>query len=518
MLQTGDLLQDRYRIQLLLSDTRNSAVYLAEDMRLDGRRVAIKQVKLGHVPEDDRKWAMEQFWKEARFLAGLNHPGIIQVTDFFADTGNSYLVMEYAAGKTLEEVLTDHPNGQLPLARALTLAAQIGEVLTYLHNWRDPETGQQRPIIYRDLKPSNVLIQPDGQVRLLDFGIARYFKPGQTSDTVNLGTPGYAAPEQYGRDQQSDRRTDVYSLGVLLHRMVTGHDPATTPMNLPPAAELNPALPPTISQAISQAVQVDPNRRFAKVDAFLTALLGPRQAGAKPAAQSPPPVVPSSNVRESQRRFPFWILLLGVGGIAILAAFLFTNDTLGIFSPLPTATTQIVFITATPGPTDTPTMTPTPTTTGTPTQTPTVTHTPTPTQTATPSPTATPTVWFGDAHFCWGEPCTPDYSNELSEFPGGITRIFTEWRYENIPPDARYERIWLSNGELYVHYDCTWPGPSSGLDDNVVLLNSSGLRSGEWELIIRINRQEVLHESIVLSGNYSVWTPIGYFDSCYGTR
>ncbi len=517
-METGTFLQNRYRIQRVLGESRNSAVYLADDTRLDGRLVAIKQVRLDHLPADEQAWAMDQFWKEARFLAGLNHPGIVQVTDFFSEAGNTYLVMEYTAGETLEALLARQPGRRLPLEQALGLATQIGNVLAYLHNWRDPQTGQQNPIIYRDLKPSNVLIRPDHQIQLLDFGIARFFKPGQAGDTVNLGTPGYAAPEQYGREQQSDARTDVYSLGVVVHQMVTGHEPALTPMNLPPAGELNRSLPPAVTQAIGQAVQPDPARRFTNVDAFLAALLGPQRAGTPPGGLPPAPPTTHLQGAAGGRRFLPWLALPAIGVLALVAYFVFLGDLPEIVPPRMTPTSDIVFITATPGPTDTPTTTPTATLTPTPTDTPTATPTPTSTPTETPTPTPTPRASFGDAHFCWGERCKPDYSNELTTFPGGITRIFTEWAYENVPIGARYERIWISNGETYVHYDCRWPGPTSGIDNNVVLLNTSGLRSGVWELVIRIDDEEVLRESITLTGNFTVWTPVGIFTTCYGTR
>lgn len=515
-LQPGTLLQGRYQIRKLLSDSQNSTVYLAEDKRLGGRLVAVKQVKLGHLAATEREAIVDQFWKEARFLAELNHPGIVQVTDFFAENDHHYLVMEYVAGETVNELLTRQPAGRVSLEQALDLVEKIGDVLTYLHTWQDHESGQVQPIIYRDLKPSNVLVQADGQVRLLDFGIARFFKPGQQGDTVALGTPGYAAPEQYGSEQQSDPRTDVYSLGVLLHQMVTGHNPALSPMNLLAADELNPMMPPKMARAIEQAVRLDPSQRFASVRAFLNAL------GASSTASVPSVLPVASSRGQDGRRLRQWLPLLAVGALPVLVAFLFFRDQFAAVQATPTA--LIVFITATPPPSSTPEMIPSPSATPTASQTPTVTNSVTPTETPTeaPSPTSTPSptpaVQFGDVHFCWGEPCQLDYSNELDTFPGGITRIYTEWSYANIPPNAHYERIWLSNGEVYVHYDCTWTGPPGGVETNVILLNTRGLRSGEWQLIIRINEEEVLRESITLTGNHMVWTPVGVFDSCYGVR
>jgi len=173
--------------------------------------------------------------------------------------------MDYVEGETLEERLKRAPRGHLPLDEAMDIIRQLCDGLEYLH-------GQHPPVVFRDLKPGNVMITPQGGVRLIDFGIARFFKPGQTRDTVALGTPGYAAPEQYGRQGQSDARADIYSLGVLLHQMVTGYDPATTPFNLPSPRALNTDLPQQIEAVIQRATQMQPDQRYQSVRELRRAL------------------------------------------------------------------------------------------------------------------------------------------------------------------------------------------------------------------------------------------------------
>jgi serine/threonine-protein kinase len=144
---------------------------------------------------------------------------------------------------------------------------------------------QQPPIIFRDLKPTNVMITPEGTIKLVDFGIARLFKPGKERDTQAFGTPGYSAPEQYGRGQ-TDARSDIYSLGVLMHHLLTGHDPSTTPFRLPPVNQLNPSVPPYIAAAIARATDNEPSRRFASVIELQQALLGSGQlVNVQPQAQ-----------------------------------------------------------------------------------------------------------------------------------------------------------------------------------------------------------------------------------------
>ena len=232
-LMPGTLLQGRYRVQRQLGGGGMGIVYLAEDTRLSGRYCAIKVMSPDQLAPQDRNWAIQAFKQEAQLLATLRHPGLAAVNDIFPENGDWYLVMEYVEGESLEDKLRRLPGGRLSAQEALSITRQLCDVLEYLH-------GCSPPVIFRDLKPSNVMVTPNGQVKLIDFGIARFFKQGQTRDTLNMGTPGYAAPEQYGGMGQSDPRTDVYSLGVVLYRMVTGYDPAEaiTPFSLPPAESL----------------------------------------------------------------------------------------------------------------------------------------------------------------------------------------------------------------------------------------------------------------------------------------
>ncbi len=264
---TGTMLQNRYRILQQIGGGGMGIVYLAEDTRLPGRHCAIKEVSPSQLPPQDVARAVQTFQQEAQLLARLSHPGLTAVTDFFSEWGNWYLVMEYVEGITLDTRLEQMPGRPLPPQEALSIFGQLCDVLEYLHR-------QNPPVIFRDLKPSNVMLTPHGQVRLIDFGIARVFKPGRTRDTVNLGTPGYAAPEQYGGKGQTDPRTDIYSLGVLLHQMFTGYDPMTTPFALPDPARCGVSIPPNVVDAIRRATQADANMRFATIDELRRAVWG----------------------------------------------------------------------------------------------------------------------------------------------------------------------------------------------------------------------------------------------------
>ena len=184
MLGVGTVLQGRYEIRGQLGRGGMGLVYLAADKRLGNMSVAVKEMDATQVAPADRQWTINAFRDEAQILARLNHVGIARVIDYFSQGDHSYLVMEYVPGETLETALARAPRG-FDERQALVWAGQLAVVLDYLHQ-------QNPPVIFRDLKPGNIMVQPDGTLKLIDFGIARLFKPGQTQDTALMGTPGYA--------------------------------------------------------------------------------------------------------------------------------------------------------------------------------------------------------------------------------------------------------------------------------------------------------------------------------------
>jgi serine/threonine-protein kinase len=198
------------------------------------------------------------------------------VTDHFEQDGKAYLVMEYVSGETLLSYLQREGLPQPP-ARVFEWVRQLCDALEYLHT-------QQPPIIFRDLKPANIMLTPQGQVKLIDFGIARLFKPGQAKDTQAFGTVGYSAPEQYGRGQ-TDARSDVYALGVLVHQLLTGYDPTATPFRLPPANQVNAAISPQMAAVLAAATDSDVGRRHSTVGAFRDALFNAASQAPRPATQ-----------------------------------------------------------------------------------------------------------------------------------------------------------------------------------------------------------------------------------------
>jgi serine/threonine protein kinase len=185
-----------------------SQVYLAEDQKLMGKRWAVKECLCTDSDTDS-------FMEEAEMLAKLQHAQLPQLVDYFiTKDGKGYLVMDYIEGPTLQD-LFEKNHRDMPITQIVQIALQLLDIFHYLH------TFQPRPIIYRDLKPSNVMLNQHNQVRLIDFGVARQFKQGQASDTMQMGTIGFAAPEQY-LGLQTDARTDLYTLGSMLYYLLSG--------------------------------------------------------------------------------------------------------------------------------------------------------------------------------------------------------------------------------------------------------------------------------------------------------
>ncbi len=276
LLPANTIIASRYVIMRKVGQGGMAAVYEAMDTRLN-RRVALKEMSDAAIADPaERAQAVAQFHQEAELLGRLEHPNLPKVSDVFDFGGKQYLVMDFVDGETLQKIL-DRTPGPLPEAHVATWAVQLCDVLNYLHS-------QNPPIIFRDLKPSNIMIDRSGQVKLIDFGIARSFKPGKRSDTMALGTPGYAAPEQHGSGQ-SDARTDIYALGVTLHHLLTRHDPNTTPWGLPPVRQLNPSISPAMVNVITRALESNREKRWQSTGEIRQAITG--QLGVRPPVWPP---------------------------------------------------------------------------------------------------------------------------------------------------------------------------------------------------------------------------------------
>lgn len=266
LLSQGTILEDRYEVLRICGRGGMSTVYLARDLRFHHveRLCAIKEMHVAAPDDRTRMLRIANFEQEAAMLATLSHQAIPKIFDFFADGGLVYLVLEYIEGQNLESVIEESTEF-LPEDTLISWALQILEVLAYLHDH------QPEPIVFRDLKPSNIMLRPDGKLSLIDFGIARTFQPLQKGTMI--GTEGYAPPEQYRGI--AEPRGDLYALGATLHHIATRSDPRTeTPFTFEqrPARTSNPALSREFEEILARSLAYSAPDRFPSAHAMAAAL------------------------------------------------------------------------------------------------------------------------------------------------------------------------------------------------------------------------------------------------------
>lgn len=259
MALVGTILDEKYEVQKKIGQGGMSKVYLARDIRLN-KQWAIKEVNQAG---RDKELLRKSLEAEVHLMKRLDHPALPRIVDVITGGEELYLVMDYIEGAPLSKILKLY--GPQPQMLVVEWAKQLCEVLDYLHT-RTPA------IIYRDMKPSNIMLCPDGNLKLIDFGIAREYKEQtNSSDTVSLGTKGYAAPEQFGK-KQSDGRTDLYCLGVTLHHLITGQDPCIEVYDRTPIRQFNGSLSSGLEHIILKCTKSNPGERYQSAMELLYAL------------------------------------------------------------------------------------------------------------------------------------------------------------------------------------------------------------------------------------------------------
>lgn len=245
----GQVIDDKYEILKLIGEGGMSKVYLAMDKRLN-KSWAVKEIEK-KAKDRNNEIVVQSAIAEANMIKQLDNPAIVRIVDII-DNGNViYIIEDFVEGETLEALL--EADGAQPEELVVEWGKQLCEAFDYLHT-RTP------PIIYRDMKPANVMLTPEGKLRVIDFGIAREYKEHNLKDTTSLGTRGYAPPEQFGG--KTDARSDIYSLGVTLFQLVTGRDPCLASTELKPVRQIDPKLSEGIETIIQKCVQHDPANRY----------------------------------------------------------------------------------------------------------------------------------------------------------------------------------------------------------------------------------------------------------------
>jgi tetratricopeptide (TPR) repeat protein len=313
-LPLGTILDGKFKIVQVLGEGGMGTVYKVEQVDKPGYYRAVKELLINpNTTEEERKSAVERFDKEIDLLFNLKHPRIPSLILSFHERGNNYFVMEFVPGRTLEKILED-TKGPLDEIQVINWMMQVCEALSYIHS-RTP------PIILRDLKPGNIIVTPDGNVQLIDFGIARRFDPNKRTNTENLGTISYASPEHLGsitapgqkrsaqnpgKLVQTDARSDIYSLGATMYHLLTNREP--DPIQTPPSGSIlakNPRLRTVqiggrvvcpVEQVIIKAMQQDPAHRFQSAEAMRVALQHCLPNSATPATVQIPAISPNATI------------------------------------------------------------------------------------------------------------------------------------------------------------------------------------------------------------------------------
>ncbi len=267
LLSEGVQLQNRYKVLGVIGVGGMGAVYKTQDLRFPNvqRLCAVKEMVNTATDPQVQQMIIRNFEREASILATLSHPAIPQVYDYFTEGSRSYLVLEYIAGRDLEALVADS-EGFFPETRVIDWATQICDVLSFLHNH------QPRPIIFRDLKPSNIMLDDHDRIRLVDFGIAKLFQSGAKGTMI--GTEGYSPPEQYRG--VAEPRGDIYALGATLHHLLSKQDPRLEPpfsFHERPIFNTNPTVSRELIEVLDRALEYDVNKRWGSAEELKRALL-----------------------------------------------------------------------------------------------------------------------------------------------------------------------------------------------------------------------------------------------------
>lgn len=257
MIKIGDVVDGQYEILKEIGHGGMSTVYLAMDKRLN-KQWAVKEIKK-EGSNKNKQVVLNSLLVEAELMKKLDHPSLPRIVSIINDEQTICIIMDYIEGETLEKIIKDY--GAQPQDTVIEWAMQLCDVLSYLHR-------QNPPIIYRDMKPANIMLKPEGNLKVFDFGVAREYKEKSLADTTILGTKGFAPPEQFG-SRQTDARSDIYALGMTMHNLLTGIDPRTPGYEYASVRQYRPELSDGIEYIIDKCTAIDANNRYQSCDELM---------------------------------------------------------------------------------------------------------------------------------------------------------------------------------------------------------------------------------------------------------
>lgn len=258
--EIGTVVDGKYEILKLIGTGGMSYVYLAMDKRLN-KQWAVKEIKKSANGKND-EIIENSLLAEANLMKRLDHPALPRIVDIIDNGKTIYIIMDYIEGESLDKILNEY--GAQPQELVIDWAKQVCDALGYLHS-------QKPPIIYRDMKPANIMLKLEGNIKIIDFGIAREYKEQNLADTKVLGTKGYASPEHYG-NRQTDARSDIYTLGMTMHHLLTGVDPRPADYMYAPIRQWNPELSGGLERIIDKCTALDPEDRYQNCNELMYAL------------------------------------------------------------------------------------------------------------------------------------------------------------------------------------------------------------------------------------------------------
>jgi serine/threonine protein kinase len=317
-LKTREVLRGRYQVQRIIGQGGMGSIYLADDLRLEGRQCALKEVEHDRsLTSELLREARDQFLREATILARLDHPNLPKVSDFFSIVNHDYLVMDYIPGKDLRAIIQEarQSGNFISEEDVLNWANQLASALAYLHD-QDPQ------IVHRDIKPSNLKLTPGGLLKLVDFGLVKLLAPGEVTITIiqGQGTVLYTPLEQYGGDTgHTDVRSDIYAFAATLYHLLTNQPPVAAkerflnPEIMPSPRQVNSSISPRFERAILAGMSLHPDERPENVGAFRRMIFG------NDIPTHTPPGVQKINLGSIFRSGPELSILWGTIGLTLLS-------------------------------------------------------------------------------------------------------------------------------------------------------------------------------------------------------